>query len=90
MQSFLSGRPVVRGTPPPAEPQQGESVFKPYLAAAAAPQEAQQSAVVAKEDLLNQLAPPPPAVEVQEVDGVVRRIIVKCSCCRTIELDCIY
>ncbi len=98
MESFLSGRPVVR--PPrtaagPAADTAEQNAFKPYLVAATAPQEVQQAQVAAavpaaKEELLNQPAPTLPAVEVQEVDGVVKRIIVKCSCCRTIELECVY
>lgn len=91
MESFLSGRTILKASPPAIEGEGGgASQFKSYLPIVRPVEPALVPVVVAKEDLLNQSAPLSPSVELQEVNGVIRRIVVTCSCCRTIELDCLY
>ena len=88
MNSFLENRPVAvrtdgKYTPPPKT----EAGFHAFI-----PQDAPAAAKPAPAPM----APPPaemdnpPRVELVQNDGKVERIIVTCSCCNRIELQCKY
>lgn len=84
MQSFLSSRPVLKSdkAPTTGEPEPG---FQPlYTPGRKESLDKPEAAGIAAGPLSE------PRIEVVNGDGRINRIIVTCTCCKRIELDCEY
>lgn len=90
LQDFLSGRAAVHSdsTAPEVAPP-GETGFQPFFAARAAGLAAAGSARRIEEVPANE---PLDAAQVElvEENGRVQRIVVTCTCCKRIEIECEY
>jgi hypothetical protein len=86
MNSFLENRPTAgRKDSISAQPAKSEASFQPLFSAGAitAARPASASSPETKQEAA-------PQVELIQNDGRVERIIVTCSCCNRIELQCQY
>jgi len=90
LQDFLAGRPSLNSdSAKPAVPAEREAGFQPLFAARAPALTpaagGRRIADVPESELLDA-----PQIELVEENGVVQRIIVTCTCCQRIELECEY
>ena len=86
LQDFLSNRPAIQ-SPSATEVQPRDSTFQPFFAARAAGLSAQRAEIDAESGIKRLEAP---EIELVEEAGQVRRIIVTCTCCEKITIDCEY
>ena len=82
LQDFLSNRPTIQ-SPAATETQPRNSTFQPFFAARAA----QTPARAAQPEIARLEAP---EIELVHEAGEVRRIIVTCTCCEKITIECEY
>ena len=90
LQDFLSGRPSInsdRSLPAVAAARDGgvQPLFAARAAELASAGGARRIEDVREPDLLDA-----PQIELAEENGRVQRIIVTCTCCKRIELECEY
>ncbi len=90
LQDFLADRPsVTSGSTPPPIPAAREDAFQPLFATRASELPSTAGArrieAIPEQELLDA-----PQIELVEENGVVQRIIVTCTCCKQIELECEY
>ena len=86
LQDFLANRSAIQ-SPDSTEMQPRTSTFQPFFAARAAGLGAKQSEPDAEPNIKRLEAP---EIELVEEAGQVRRIIVTCTCCEKITIDCEY
>ena len=84
MQNFLTSRPVLK-TERTSAPLESASEFQPLYTPG-------RNESVDKPEAAGIVAGPlaEPRVEIVNGDGRINRIIVTCTCCKRIELDCEY
>lgn len=90
LQDFLTGRPsMTSGSTTPAIPAARDGAFQPLFATRAAELPSasgtRRIADIPEPELLDA-----PQIELVEENGVVQRIVVTCTCCRRIEIECEY
>ncbi len=90
LQDFFAGRPDVSSTHPlPAVPAARDAGFQPFFAARAAAL-APVAGARRLEGIPESEALDAPQIELVQDNGVVQRIIVTCTCCKRIEIECEY
>ena len=95
MTDFLENRPQLRSENSGAPKVESMPGFRPFLPPAAERQLAPLSAPSLQKPAATapESAPPAdgsPKVELVNRDGQIERIIVTCTCCKRIELECRY
>jgi hypothetical protein len=90
LQDFLSGRPSISpDSTAPTVPTARENGFQPLFAARGAELASAGSARrienVPEPELIDA-----PQIELVQENGTVQRIIVTCTCCQRIEIECEY
>ncbi len=90
LQDYFAGRPSVSaGRTAPAPPATDEGAFRPLFATRSAELEASGGArrieAQPEPELLDE-----PQVELVQENGKVQRIVVTCTCCKRIEIECEY